>query len=436
MIPPFETVWPFLNILAVAVVSWLLPLNIIPVLIWLERKGSAIIQDRIGPNRADVFGLRFFGMLHNIADVIKLLMKEDFVPSRTSRFFYLLAPFWFMAVALVPLMTVPLAAPQFFGTLPVRFQAADLDAGVLFILAVTGMGVYGLILAGWASNNKFSLLGALRTTAQMVSYELALAAAVVGVLATYGTARISTLVESQAGPLVLFGREWPLPGWGVFLQPVAFLVVLTCAFAETNRNPFDLPEGESELVAGYHTEYPGMKFALFFMAEYANMVVASVTVSTLFLGGYQVPFVTTETMLAHPREVLMVMLGGLVAAGLAGGAWLFALGVARERFERGMRRLELFLLALGGVLTAVAALAVLPLVPSMPVPPWLPPLLCAIVQGTALMAKVMFFCWLYVWVRWTLPRFRYDQLMRFGWRFLLPLALANLLVTAWMRLQR
>jgi len=269
----------------------------------------------------------------------------------------------------------------------------------------------------------------------MVSYELALASGVLGVLVTYGTARISALVEAQGAPLVLFGHALPLPNWGIFLQPVAFLVVLTCAFAETNRNPFDLPEGESELVAGYHTEYPGMKFALFFMAEYANMVVASVVLATLFLGGYQVPFVTTETMLAHPREVLMVMLGGLVAAGLGGGAWLFAFGVARERFERGMRRLELFLLALGGILTAVAALAILPFVPGMAVPLWLPPLLCAVVQVTALLAKVMFFCWLYVWVRWTLPRFRYDQLMRFGWRVLLPLALLNLLVTGWLRVQ-
>lgn len=430
----FEDLFPFLNILVVAGVAWLIPLNFIPVLIWLERKGSAVIQDRVGPNRADVFGIRLFGMLHNIADVIKLLMKEDVTPARVERFYYLLAPFWFMAVALVPLMVVPLAAPQVFGGFPVRFQAADLDAGILFILAVTGLAVYGLILAGWSSNNKYALLGALRSSAQMVSYEISMGLSVVAVLLAFGTPRLSSVVESQGNLLSILGTEVPLPQWGVFLQPLAFLIFLTCAFAETNRNPFDLPEGESEIVAGYHVEYSSMKFALFFMAEYANMVVASVVVATLFWGGYQVPFVTTEAMMEHPREVLLVMLGGLAAAGLGGGAYLLAFGIAREKFERGMRRLELFLLSLGGFATAVAAIVALVFVPSMSVPAWLPGTLTAMVQLTALMAKVALFCWLYVWVRWTLPRFRYDQLMGFGWKFLLPLAIANVLLTGWMKL--
>ncbi len=312
-----------INITVMTVVAWLIPLQFIPVFIWLERKGSAIIQDRIGPNRAEILGFRLFGMIHNFADVVKLMMKENIVPTHVNRFYFILAPFWSMAVSLLPLLVIPLAAPIAWGEHTVHFQAADLGVGILFILSITSMGVFGVMLAGWSSNNKFSLLGGIRSSAQMISYELSMGLAIVGLLMVYQDVKLSSIVETQGRLLTVWGHTLPLPNWGIFLQPVGFLLFLVASFAETNRNPFDLAEGESELVAGYHVEYSSVKFALFFMAEYSNMVVAAFVISTLFFGGYQVPFVSTASLTQNPKLTLGILCG-LVAL-LKGTAGLFFL---------------------------------------------------------------------------------------------------------------
>ncbi len=411
------------------VVMWMTPLFFVPIFIWLERKGSAIIQDRIGPNRANILGFRFFGFIHNIADVIKLVWKENITPTSANAFYYLLAPFWSMTVSLLPLLIIPLAAPiSIFGH-AIRFQAANFDVGILYVLSITSMGVFAVILAGWASNNKFSLLGGLRSTAQMISYELSMGLAIVGLLMVYQDVRVSSMVETQGKLLTVWGHALSLPNWGIFLQPVGFLLFLVASFAETNRNPFDLAEGESELVAGYHLEYSSVKFALFFMAEYTNMVVVSFVISTLFLGGYQVPYASTEVLLAHPHGVLAAICVLLI---LKGGVLGYVVGLrakGQAALYKGMEKWEPFIWSRAAYGLAASGLVVLVFSWGWTFPDWAPPILAAVLQVGCLLAKVLFFCWLFVWVRWTLPRFRYDQLMKMGWKTLLPLALANLLLT-------
>ncbi len=411
------------------VVAWLIPLQFIPVFIWLERKGSAIIQDRIGPNRAEILGFRLFGMVHNFADVVKLMMKENIVPANVNRFYFMLAPFWSMTVSLLPLLVIPLAAPLTLGGHLIRFQAADLGVGILFILSVTSMGVFGVMLAGWSSNNKFSLLGGIRSSAQMISYELSMGLAVVGLLMVYQDVKLSSIVETQGRLLSIAGHHLPLPNWGIFLQPVGFVLFLVASFAETNRNPFDLAEGESELVAGYHVEYSSVKFALFFMAEYSNMVVAAFVISTLFFGGYQVPFVSTESLAQNPKLTLG-LLCGLVALLKGTVGFIFLKGANQQKhLYTGVKRNEPFIWAGFCFAAAFAALAILAVGLSVDLPPGLDAVLAALLQLLCLTLKVLFFCWLFVWVRWTMPRFRYDQLMKLGWKVMIPLALANLLVT-------
>ena len=426
---PSHDLFTLINIAAMALLAWGIPLQMVPIFIWLERKGSAVIQDRIGPNRAEILGFRLFGMLHNIADVVKLLMKEDLMPGGVHRTYYLLAPFLSMSVALLPLAVIPFASPLPLGENVVSFQVAGFDLGLLLILAITSLGVFGIMLAGWASNSKFSLMGGLRSSAQMISYELSVGLAVVGLIMSFGYINLLHIVEAQGRELSLFGHALPLPNWGLFLQPVGFLLFLVGSFAETNRNPFDLAEGESELVAGYHTEYSSMKFALFFMAEYSNMTVAAIVLSTLFLGGYQVPFAPVDVLRANPKALLGILGGLHLVGGAALGLLFIQMGRSKMSYETGTHRVEMFIYALAAFAAAAAGLLLLLVLPGLAIPAWLPGPLAALVQFSCLMAKALFFCWLFVWVRWTLPRFRYDQLMNLGWKLMLPLALLNVAIT-------
>ncbi|MDZ4339876.1 MAG: NADH-quinone oxidoreductase subunit NuoH [candidate division NC10 bacterium] len=311
------------TVLKIALVMGLVLLAV-AYLTWLERKVIGDMQVRFGPSRVGPFGL-----LQPIADAIKLMFKEDIIPAHADRVIFLLAP----ALTLVPALIIFAVIP--FGP---SFVITDVNIGLLYVFAVASLGVYGIVLAGWASNSKYALLGGLRSSAQMVSYELSLALSVIGVVMWTGSLSLVEIVEGQAG-------SWYgiVPRWNIFPQFFGFLIFLVSSNAELNRAPFDLAEAETELVAGYHTEYSSMKFALFFMAEYANMIAAGALAATLFLGGWQGPF--------------------------------------------------------------------------------LPPVIWFLL-------KVFAFIFLFVWLRATLPRFRYDQLMRFGWKVLLPAALANVMVTA------
>jgi NADH-quinone oxidoreductase subunit H len=302
---------------------------------YLERKVVARIQHRIGPNIVGPFGL-----LQPVADAVKLLFKEEIKPAKANQFFYTIAPMLSFVTACMAIAVIPVGNWLEIGGKRIELLISDINIGILYIFAISSLGVYGIVLAGWSSNSKYSLLGGIRSTAQMISYEVSLGLGIIGVLLLSQTLSVAEIVRQQSGSIF---------NWYFFKQPIAFFVYFISAIAETNRSPFDLPEAESELVAGYHTEYSGMRFGIFYLSEYANMITVSAIATSLFFGGWNGPI--------------------------------------------------------------------------------LPPVLWFVI-------KVVFFLFVYVWIRGTLPRFRYDQLMRFGWQVMFPLGLANLIITALILLMR
>lgn len=307
---------------------------------YAERKVAAFIQDRIGPNRAGPFGL-----LQPIADAGKMFFKEDFIPSQANKWLFILGPSAAMLAATMTSAVVPFGGEMELFGIRFNIQGVDANIGVLYVFAVVALGVYGIMIGGWASNNKFSLLGAIRAASQNISYELAMGLSIIAIVMMVGSLSLREIVDAQRDV------------WFVFLQPLGFIIFLTCAFAECNRTPFDLPECETELIGGYHTEYSSMKLGFYLFAEYINMFVSSVMISILYFGGYNYPFMTWVAENAGQNIATLIGVG-------------------------------------------------------------------------ALFAKALFFVFFFMWVRWTLPRFRYDQLMNLGWKGLLPLAILNVLVTA------
>ncbi len=327
---------------------------------WVERKQSALIQDRIGANRADIFGFRALGLFHGIADAVKMFTKEDLIPDGADKTLHTLAPLFSVFFALVAFAAIPFGDRLILGEgRIIELQVVKIDAALLYVFAMLSLGVYGVILAGFASRNNYAMMGGLRATAQMISYEIALGIAVVGVIMVYGTMDLAELVRAQ-GQLI---GGW-IPFWGIVAQPVAFVVFVTAALAETKRLPFDLPEGESEII-GYFVEYSGMKFGMFFLTDFLETIMVACLATTLFFGGWQVPFLMPD-------------------------GFHFPWGA------------ELLLSNLVYVLLGVASFSI----------------------------KVVIFCWIFMQIRWTLPRFRYDQLMKLGWRGLFPIAVINVVVTA------
>jgi NADH-quinone oxidoreductase subunit H len=330
-----------------------------------------------------------------------------------------------MVIALTTFAVIPFGDRLYLGDRVIRLQVANLNVGVLYILAMTSLSVYGVVLAGWASNNKYSFLGGIRATSQMISYELNMGIAVLSLILATGTVRMDEMVQFQGQ--LLFGF---LPAWGVVVQPLGFILFLVALFAETNRNPFDLPEGESELVSGYHTEYSSLKFALFFMAEYANMIVGAAIVATLYFGGWQVPWLQTEALRANAGPLLTgAAIGATVLSFLfAAAAWKH---YERFRGRLGDRReLEPMLLGIIFFGLGLATLGFVVFARPWTVEAQMAAHFATVAQVGAFLLKTVFFAWLFIWVRWTLPRFRYDQLMRLGWTSMLPLALLNFFVTA------
>ncbi len=327
---------------AAITVVFVVVLLIVAYTVLAERRVLGLIQGRLGPNRVGPGG-----MLQPFADLLKFILKEDIVPDKSTRFVYFLAPVIATMAALMTMIVYPFGPETRipFTDITIPLVVAHFDIGLLYVLGITSLGVYGIMLAGWSSNNKYSLMGGLRASAQMISYELALGLSLIGVILLAGTLDLAQIVEQQSGFR-----------WFIFCHPLGFIVYLIAAIAETNRVPFDLPEAETELVAGFHTEYSAMKFALFFLAEYINMFTVSMLATTLFLGGWNVPF-------------------------------------AEDIFGRGT-------------------------------------FLFGLVSAIGFLLKVIFFLFLYIWLRGTLPRFRFDQLMDFGWKVLLPLALLSIFITA------
>lgn len=360
-------------------------LGVVPFIILWERKLIAWIQCRPGPNRVGPWGI-----LQGIVDGVKLFLKEDYIPPFSEKFLFYLAPILVVAAAFLNLSIIPFG-PSFeaYGQ-TVYMTITDLDLGVLFIFAVGGLGVYGITIAGYASNNKYSLLGGLRAAAQLISYELTLGLGIIGVLMIVGTLNLREISDMQGAGIF---------GWYVWQQPVGFLMFFIAMFAETNRLPFDLPEGESELTGGYHTEYSSMKFALFFMGEYVNMIVMACLISVLFLGGYHSPFGTK--------------IAGIDLWGVATVIAAIASYVVAARLRGSFGYIGVFVLP--ALLLGSFAIDFLP--------PWL--------AGPAwVFVKMIVFMTIFIWARAALPRFRFDQLMDFGWKILLPIGLVNLFGTA------
>lgn len=358
------------------VIIFLLMIQMVPLLVWVERRGSAFIQNRFGPNRIGPLGL-----VQNLADLVKFLCKEDFLGHKTRKNFFYVAPVLSIIPAALAFGAIPLSSPvkvetfkwlgYTWGPYTFYFQSFVIGIGIVFILAVSSLAVYALLLAGWSSGSKFSLYGALRASAQAISYELALSLSIVGILLLFNTFSFSEIISAQNGPLEFhfFGAQKSipfLPNWGIFYQPLGAILLFVALFAEANRLPFDLPEAEAELVAGYHTEYSGVKIIMFYMGEYGHMLVASALMVTFYFGGYTLwPFLTPEKM-------------NIVFSSFS-STW-------------------------NSILTAL------------------------VLHGV-FMLKLLFFLWVFIWIRWTLPRFRYDQLMDLGWKTLLPWALINTIVT-------
>jgi NADH-quinone oxidoreductase subunit H len=383
-----------LSLIKAAVVAFVL-LTALAYLQWVERKVIAHIQLRVGPYRVGPHGL-----LQPLADVVKLITKEGVIPSHVNKLFYILAPWMAVTLALISIAVIPFGPQITIGPVTTWMQLTDLNMGILFVLAVSSVGVYGVALGGWASNNKYSLLGGLRSSAQMISYELPLGLAVASPLLLANTLSFREMVNYQSGYWLGF-----IPRWNVFPEILGFVVFLIAGFAETNRVPFDLPEAENELVAGFHTEYSSMKFAAFFMAEYANMVTVSAVATLLFLGGWQPPF---PEPYSDFLPIVIFAFAGLIAV------------------YHGMhpaRRKDRYTLPAAGLLfLGIAAIFGLSLlVPTLKI------ILMALFWFCAKLGIILF---LFIWVRGTLPRFRYDQLMRFAWIFLFPLSILNLFLTS------
>ena len=330
-----------LKFVAITVV-FVVVLLVVAYTVLAERRVLGFIQGRLGPNRVG-----YGGVLQPFADLLKFILKEDIVPDKSTRFIYLLAPIIATMAALMTMIVYPFGPDTRipFTSITIPLVVARFDIGLLYVLGITSVGVYGIMLAGWSSNNKYSLMGGLRSSAQMISYELALGLSLIGVIMLAGTLDLAQIVEQQSSGV-----------WYFLLQPLGFVIYLIAAIAETNRVPFDLPEAETELVAGFHTEYSAMKFALFFLAEYINMFTVSMLATTLFFGGWNVPFLHYA---------------------VAPGSFLFGL-----------------------------------------------------ISALGFLVKICLFLFFYIWIRGTLPRFRFDQLMNFGWKFLLPVALLNIFLTA------
>ncbi len=354
---------------------------LLPLITWVERKQAALMQDRIGANRADIGGIRAIGLLHPAADVLKLLTKEDVVPAGANRVLHLLAPVIALVPAIITLAVIPFGSVYVFGEETVNLVIADIDWGMLYVFAVGSIATYGAVIAGWASNNNWSLLGSMRASAQMISYEVTMGLSVVGLFMVFGTLRLPEMVLAQDTTFRLFGfvehfglletlpawLAWAtLPKWGLFLQPLGFILFLTCIMAENKRPPFSAPEGESEIIAGYHTEYSGMRFGLFYTAEFLEVPVIGALVATLFLGGWSIPWISQPEMIAAITPAF--------GAGFANGVTLIA-------------HVAMFLL------------------------------------------KVVVLIWFQMAIRWTLPAFRYDQIMDLCWKMILPISIANIFVT-------
>jgi NADH-quinone oxidoreductase subunit H len=405
--------------------SAFIPLCFVAVCVWMERRGAGFIQDRSGPNRANIFGFRAAGLVQNLADGLKLAFKEDIISSHIKhKFFFVLAPLIVFFTAVVSFAVVPFADTLVIGGKSYVMQGIPIDIGILWFLALAGFSVYGIILAGWSSTNKYGILGSLRSAAQVISYEIPMGLAIVSLLIVYGSVNLSDIARFQGQ--LLFGF---IPMWGALLQPLGMVIFIVAAFAECNRTPFDLAEGESELVAGFHVEYSAMKFAVFFMGEYVAMFASSAIIVTLFFGGYQIPFLSTAALISYAKPVAFILMVALPVGMYFFADWMRRNNVSHYPRENDPRVFEanIYIKCFWGLIVILELLLLILLFTQSG--GTYASLFAAALQICTFLLKVTMMIFVYIWVRWTLPRFRYDQLQKLGWQMLLPLALLNIFIT-------
>ncbi len=414
--------------LASIVLAALLALLMIPVLVWLERRIAGLIQDRTGPNRTNIKGFRLGGVIQSFADVIKLVFKEEYYPShiKKGKWLFILAPSIMFVSALLAFMTIPFADNLVIGEESFRIQALPVEYGILWYLAIGSIGIIGIIFGGWLSHNKYSLLGAQRASSQMLGYELPLGLSVVAMIITYQSIDFNVMVNWQSGTVLGF-----LPAWGVIVQPLAAIIFIITIFAETNRAPFNVAEGESEIVAGHMTEFSAMKFAMYFMGEYIAMNTASAVVITMFFGGYQLPWLSTEDLGNNFSLVVIACMIVLPIAIYFLLRWMWKNNNVRATVSSdGGRNFETKVLTyvLIGMVVILEVIGFF--LVGLEKGSLGANITITILQIGIFVFKLMLFNIFFIVVRWTLPRFRYDQVQTLGWNYLLPLSLVNIFITA------
>jgi NADH-quinone oxidoreductase subunit H len=395
-----------------------------PIMVWWERRIAGFMQDRTGPNRCHIGGFRLGGLIQSIADMLKLVFKEEFIPSYIkNKFMYQAAPSLLFICAFLCFAVVPFADTLVIDGKEYMMQAIPMDLGILWFLAFAGLSIYGIMLGGYASDSKYSLLSAIRASAQVISYEAAMGLSLISVLIVYGTVNLNTIASMQGE--LLFGF---LPAWGILMQPLAFLIFVVTALAETNRAPFDIAEGESEIVAGYHTEYSAMKFGLFQVGEFAAMSASSAIIVTLFLGGYQIPWLSTEGLKENITTIMMILVLVLPIFMFVFTNWIRKNNQWEDENDPRAKESKVLIRTFWTIIALIVG-ALLFLLSSGLTSNGVN-IATAVVQISTFMAKFFFVNFVFIWIRWTLLRFRYDQLQLLGWKVLLPLALLNIFITA------
>ncbi|CAM3877571.1 complex I subunit 1/NuoH family protein [Arcobacter cloacae] len=410
-------------IINIAIAS-LLAVGLTPLFVWWERRVSGFMQDRSGPNRCNIGPFRLGGLIQSFADMLKLVFKEDFTPSHIKyKFFFTIAPAIVFLCSFLTFAVVPFADVLVIDGKEHIMQAIPNHLGIMWFIAFAGLSVYGIILGGYSSGSKYGLLGSIRASAQVISYEAAMGLAIISMIISYGSIHLTDMVNAQSGTYLGF-----IPMWGIFVQPLAAIIFIVCAFAETNRAPFDLAEGESELVAGYHTEYSAMKFGLFQVGEYAAMSASSAIIVTLFFGGYQIPWLDTNQIQSNINYVILAIIILLPIKIFFFTKWMKRNNKAIGQNKSREKETKILTIAFWSITLVLIAVLISFLVTGLGTNGV--NIITAVIQIATFLIKFFLVAFVFIWVRWTVLRFRYDQLQMLGWKVLIPLALLNIVITA------
>lgn len=405
-------------------IASLLAVGLTPLFVWWERRIAGFIQDRSGPNRCNIGPLRLGGLIQSFADMLKLVFKEDFTPKHIKyTFLFTIAPAIVFLCSFLTFAMIPFADRLVIDGKEHLMQAIPSDYGMMWFIAFAGLAIYGIILGGFSSASKYALLGSIRASSQVISYEAAMVLSLISMILSYGSIHLTDVVNAQAG--TFFGV---IPMWGIFIQPLAAIIFIVCSFAETNRAPFDVAEGESEIVAGYHTEYSAMRFGLFQVGEYAALSASCAIIVTVFLGGYHIPWADTAFIQSNMNYVMIAIMVLLPL-----GVWSFTKWMKRNNKAIGddksrLKETKILTIAFWSIAIIVVSLMAFFLITGIEANGV--NIMTAIVQVGTFLVKFFMMAFVYIWVRWTVLRFRYDQIQMLGWKVLLPLSLLNIIVTA------